>query len=226
MPEFRDFMNPEAPGSRFASRPGLAILSGSRRRDRYDAPDSDTGNAAEVVGDAFGQEPAELSALGRPSVIDASYGRGASAWTPAVEWLLDAAGTGIIGTAAFAAVREATRQFREVLDRLRQRDVEFLVNRGGAALVALAYAIDALPETNFEVEAVEEFSWIAGRESSETNPVGAEPWLVCLVDLDRTVRIVVAVNPDGSNIGDMRLPIGQLERGYMPPPGRTGSASA
>lgn len=130
MPEFPDYMDPEAPGSRFASRPSLAIDTRSRLRDRH-APGSDSGNATEVVGEAFGQDPAEFSALGRPCVFDAQYGRGASGWTPAVEWFLNAAGTGIVGTIAFAAIRAAARQFREALDRLHERDVSFLVNRGG-----------------------------------------------------------------------------------------------
>lgn len=215
MPEFPDYMDPEAPGSRFASRPGLAILTGSRLRDRH-APGSDSGNAAEVVGEAFGQDPAEFSALGRPCVFDAQYGRGASGWTPAVEWLLNAAGTGIVGTIAFAAIRAAARQFREALDRLHERDVSFLVNRAGAALVALAHVTDTAAELTLEVEAVEESSWIAGRQPTETNPVGAEPWLVFLVDVERTVRYVIAVSPDGSILGDMCLPIRELEGLYMP----------
>lgn len=217
MPPLPAFIDPEAPGSRFASRPGVTILTRAEQRNRY-APGTDTGNAAEVVADALGQDPREVG-IGAPVLVDGSDGGGASGWTPVVEWLLDAAGAGIVGTIAVSGVREAAHQFGDLLDRLRGRDASFLVNRAGAALVAIAAAQAASQKAVLEVEAVEEFSALAGREATEGNPVGAEPWLVSLVDLSRTVRHLVVVTPDGRVQGQLQFPIGEIERVYMPPSG-------
>ncbi len=68
------------------------------------------------------------------------------------------------------------------------------------------------------LEAVEEPSSIAGRESPEMNYVGIEPWIVFLVDVRAQVRYVVAVSSDGQIMGSVRMPFQKLEAYYYPLP--------
>ena len=68
----------------------------------------------------------------------------------------------------------------------------------------------------FLIEAVEEPTSIAGVTSPELNFVGIEPWLVFLVDLEGGVRWIIAVSSAGQVVGQMRIPLQELEASHYP----------
>jgi hypothetical protein len=69
-----------------------------------------------------------------------------------------------------------------------------------------------------DVEFVEEPSTLGGGQPTELNYVGADPWLVSLLNARRTRRYIVVVMPDGSVGGSLGLALGPIERAYLPPP--------
>jgi hypothetical protein len=171
------------------------------------------------VASALGGEPDTDAALGQPLVRDAAYGRGAAGWTAVVEWTLEAAAQGIVGLMATAPIMAAARRYRALMRRMKERDAEFLINRGGAALVALEDVMREAPtDSRLWLESAEEMSTVAGRPLTELNCVGADSWLVFLVDLDRDLRYVRIVSPAGDVVGRATTSLNELERLYLPAP--------
>ena len=205
-------------GSRFSTRPGFAILTGEGGSDPS-GYDGDSGDASARVRSAFGEHLGPDDDLGMPVVTDATYGRGAAGWTAVVEWVLDAAGQGVVGLLVTAPLIVAAKRFRDLVHRLRQRGASFLVNRGGAALIALDDALSEAPSgAVLWVEAAEEIATVAGRPISELNHVGADTWLVLLVDHQNRTRYVRTIGPDGAILSRSRIPISELEAMYLPVP--------
>jgi hypothetical protein len=197
----------------------MAIVTRSRGASRYDAVLGDTGYAVEVVEDAFGSAPLGGDELGEPTILDGAVGRGASAWTPVIEWTLTVGIPALWAAAAWDGIKRAAKQAGALVSRLRDREVQFYVSRGYAALLAIEHLLDTGAEDGIlHVEAVEEPSRVAGRALTEINYVGADPWMVLVLNEPRTRRYVVAVSPDGSVLGAMGFPLGEAERAYLPPP--------
>jgi len=211
-------MDPESPGSRYTTRPAMAILSRSGRGDRYDPARGDTGDASDVVQDAFGTAAPGSDALGDPTIIDGTVGRGASPWTPVIEWALEVGIPALWPAAAWDTIKFAARRARQLVSDLRNREAGFLVSRGYAALLAIEHLLaEGAEEGVIDVEAVEEPSSVGGRPLTEINYVGADPWIVLLLNERRTRRYVIAVSSEGSILGAMGLPISDAERLYLPP---------
>jgi hypothetical protein len=218
MAEFPEGWDPERPGSRFTRRPALAIASRRGGESVYDF-DSDTGDAMRVIAETVDEEFLRGDeALGEASVLDGARGRGAEGWVPVVEWTANAVGQGLVGIAASHAMVRAGRRLRELRSRLRDADVDLLVSRGAAEVLAVEHVVRAGMETEgaLDVESVVEASFMAGGISPETNYVGADPWLVSLLNADRTRRYVVGVQPDGSVAGVLMLTINELQTAYLP----------
>jgi hypothetical protein len=194
--------NLEAPGSRFTTHAAIAILSRCGRGDRYDPAIGDTGDPSEVVRDAFGATPLSDDALGQATVASGAVGRGASAWTPIVEWVFTVGIPAILTSAAWDATKAAGSAAARMVARLREREVEFLVSRGYAGLLAIEHLLaEAAEDGVLGVEAIQEPSSLSGECLTEVNYVGADPWIVLLLNEDRTQRYIVAVAPDGSVLG-------------------------
>lgn len=86
-------------------------------------------------------------------------------------------------------------------------------------MLAIAQVLETTDESEvLDVEGVEEPSALAGAEPSEQNFVDIEPWLVSLINAERTTRYVVCVAPSGEIQGVMSLPMGDAERLYHPIP--------
>ncbi len=205
-------------GSRFYSQPGFAVLLGEGGSDPS-GYDGDSGDAMARVASALGYEPDVDSELGRPAVGGANYGRGASGWTAIVEWTLEAAAQGIIGLLVTAPILAAAKRYTGLKQRMRERGATILVNRAGAALIALEdVARDAPAGARLWLETAEEVSTVAGRPISELNYVGADPWLIFLVDLDHDLRYIRVVSPEGEVVGRVTTPLAELERLYLPAP--------
>jgi hypothetical protein len=71
-----------------------------------------------------------------------------------------------------------------------------------------------------DVESAVEAAFLSGGEPSELNYVGADPWIVALVNADRTQRYVVGVAPDGQVLGVITFPIDEMQRAYLRLPPR------
>ena len=218
-----DHWDPEAPGSRFTRRPAIAITSRRGGRSIYYQDEADTGDARGVVFETIDEEfLRDDSVLGEPRILDGSQGRGAAAWAPVIEWLADAAGQGAVGLGISLALLRLGQRLRELLARLRRADVSVLVSRG----VAEALAVDDVVRRGLEsegavdVESAVEAAFIGGGASPELNYVGADPWIVSLVNADRTKRYIVGVAPDGQVEGVIVLPISDTQRAYLPLPPR------
>lgn len=208
----------DSSGSRFYSQPGFAVLSGEDDTDPS-GYDGDSGDAMARVTSALDGEPAQDPELGRPTVGGAGYGRGAAGWTAVVEWTLETAAQGVIGLMVTAPIIAASRKFLALKRRMEQTGARFLMNRGGAALIALVdVSSDAPNDSRLWLESAEEISTVAGRPISELNHVGADPWLVFIVDLERNLRYVRIVSPAGDVVGGTTASLNELERLYLPSP--------
>jgi hypothetical protein len=211
----------DRPGSRFYSQPAFAVLRGEDGSDPS-GYDGDSGDAMARVVSALGEEPSRDAELGRPRVGDSSYGRGAAGWTAIVEWTLEAAAQGVVGLIATAPIIAAARRYKALKRRMEERGAQFLINRAGAALVALDDVVREAPSgSRLWLEAAEEMSSAAGRPLSELNYVGADSWLVFLVDIDRDLRYVRIVSPQGEITGRTTTSINELEKLYLPAPETT-----
>lgn len=205
-------------GSRFYGQPGFAVLRGEGGGDPSGF-DGDRGDAMARVASALGEKPGDDPDLGRPKVVDGSYGRGADSWTAVLEWTISAAGQGIVGLIATAPIIAAARRYDAIKKRMRQRGASYLVNRAGALLIALDDAAEEAPsESRLWLESAEEMSTVAGRPITEHGYVGADSWLVFLVDVDRALRYVRIVSPDGEIAGRTSTSLNDLERLYLPAP--------
>jgi hypothetical protein len=112
----------------------------------------------------------------------------------------------------------AARYTTELVSRLREREATCLVSRGYAALLAIDHILsDGAEDGILDVEAVEEPSSFGGRSLTEISYVGADPWIVLLLNESRTRRYLVAVSPDGWILGAMGLPVDEIQRAYFPP---------
>lgn len=206
----------EPHGSRFTKHAAIAILSRAARRDRYDPALGDIGNAKEVVEDAFGSTELSDEALGEATVTDGAVGRGASAWTPIIEWAFTG-GVGIVTNAAWDAMKAAGAAAARKVARLRERDVVFVVSCGYAGLLAVEHLLaEGVEDGIVDIEAIQEPSLLSGGSVTELNYVGADPWIVLLLNETRTRRYVVAVAPDGSILGSFGWPVNAIERTYLP----------
>ena len=72
--------------------------------------DGEAGYALDVVQDAFGSDAPGGEAFGDPSIIDGAIGRGASVWTPVIEWALDVGVPALAPAAAWETIKLAARQ--------------------------------------------------------------------------------------------------------------------
>ena len=224
MPNLPHDWDPNQPGSRFTTRVALAILSRPEGAPRH-TTDSDVGPTREVMTDALGGSLV-VGELGAGRAVDSSYGRGAAGWIPVVEWAAEALITGVIGNAAWDALKKTASEVRELTERLRERRVGFLVSRGTAALLAIGHVLRSGDESDvLDIEAVEEPSALSGEQAHELNYVGIEPWLVSLLNADRSARYLIAVSPDGAILGTLKLPLGELERAYLGLPPRDDAAA-
>jgi hypothetical protein len=215
MTDFPNGWDPESPGSRFTARVALALLGGRSGKSRFSHGD-DTGSASDVAADVLDADLlASTSVLGEPKAIDGSVGRGAAGWVPVIEFVAVAAIGGVLGNAAWAGVKAAGSQARALVASMKEADVRILVSRGTAALLAIAWILEVGDEFEvLDVEAVAEPSALAGRPPTELSYVGVEPWLVALVNADRSSRYVVAVGSDGEILSWMKMPMGQMESFY------------
>lgn len=195
-------------GGRFTTDAAVAIATG-------EYGEGDDALAEKVIRDSVGtwlleEEPG----LGRAKAVGGSAGRGASGWVAVAHWLADAIANNVVDIAVGAALAKTLGRLREWR---KQREAEgkhgaIEVSRGAAALVAAADVAEEFDEQGpLEVEAVEEPSSIAGRPVSELSYVGVEPWIVLLRNVEREVRYVVVVNPDGTIAGRLRLPFLDFE---------------
>jgi hypothetical protein len=104
-------------GNRFHSQPGFAVLTGQAGTDPSGYDGDSGGDALARVRSALGEEPAPDDALGQPIVRDASYGRGAESWTAVLEFVLEAAGQGVVGLIVTAPIVAAARRYGELKQR-------------------------------------------------------------------------------------------------------------
>jgi hypothetical protein len=218
MARFPEGWDPEAPGSRFTRRPALAIASRRGGKSVYD-PGSDTGDAQRVVTETIDEEFLRGDeALGEARIVDGGRGRGAEGWVPVIEWVGNATAQGLVGAAASYAMLRTGRRLRELRRRLGDADIDLLVSRGAAEVLAVEHVVRAGMENEgaLDVESVAEASFIGGGTPPEMNYVGADPWLVALLNADRTRRYVVGVQPDGSVAGVLVLPLNELQAAYLP----------
>lgn len=205
-------------GSRFYSQPGFAVIRGEGGTDPS-GYEGDSGDAMARVRSALGSEPETEDELVRPVVSGATYGRGAAGWTAVVEWTLEAAGQGIVGLLATTPIVAAARKYTSYTRRMEERGADFLVNRAGALLVALDDVGREIPEdSRLWLESAEEMSSAAGRPLTELNYVGADSWLVFLVDLRRDIRYVRIISPRREITGRATTSLTDLERLYLPAP--------
>jgi len=205
--------DPDNPAGRFNLKPAIAVVVHEKDWDRY-------GSAEEALSSQVGdwildEEPI----LGKPRTVDGSLGRGAEAWVPVVEWLVNAAGGGIVDLSIAGAVTAVIRRLRR--HRAEQPEEErrsFLISRG----VAIAVAADDVrtefgDEGQLEVEAVEEPSTIGGGEPSEISYVGVEPWIVLLRNVEVEARYIVVVAPDGDVMNRMKTSLLPWEKEFLRP---------
>jgi hypothetical protein len=215
MPRYHDALlgvDPETGGSRFTTRPAIAIGVG-------EYPDG--ANAEEVIRSDVGDWIlARQPELGEAAAVDGSAGRGASAWIPVVQWLGEAIANNVVDIGVGYALAKTIGRLRGWA---KGREGEgraggFEVSRGAAAALAAADLAEQFDEQGpLEVEAVEEPSNIAGYEATELSYVGLEPWIVLLRNMNEQVRYVVVVLPDGAIAGRLRVPFLDFEAGYLPP---------
>lgn len=187
----------------------------------------ESGSAKEVVADVLGgvREDA-TSVLGKRHAINGSYGRGAEGWLPVVEWLTDAAIGKVVTDTAWAGIKAAAREVRDLLRRLRDKEIRFLVSRGAAAMIARDYLIESGEPGVLNVEGVAEPRALAGLDPTELSYLGVEPWLVSVVNEQRTSRYVVAVSPSGEVMDSMRFSTGgDFQAMWGVPPPQIGSSA-
>jgi hypothetical protein len=209
--------DPEKRGSRFTSRAALAVLTRKGGVTRFQR--AETGVATEVITDALGPDALTRDPdLGPPRAVDGSDGRGAEVWAPVIEWTVQVGIAGIVGNAAWDALKGAAARLRDLTERSRRDGVRINVSRGSAALIAIGHILDEGHEDDvIDVEFAEEPSTLGRGRPQELNYVGADPWLVSLLNATRTRRYIVVVMPDGSIGGSLGLELAPIERAYLPP---------
>lgn len=198
LPEAGEGWDIESEGSRFTSQPAVVLLLG-------EVPERELGKASAKsiveerlkAGDVLDAD----EHLGVPKVVDGGIGRGAEGWAPVLQWIVDVAGTGIVGAIAYDTLKLAASGTKRVFKRLKKSDSRFYVSRGFAALLAVDAVVAKHPGAILSIEAAEEPSAIAGYPTSELNYVGLEPWIVFLIDFEARKRFIVVVRPTGDVVG-------------------------
>jgi hypothetical protein len=209
MPRTPFDMDPDSPGSRFTLRPAIAVPGGDGTDEIIRAALTESLDA-----EILERDPA----LGEPDVARGGIGRGAEGFAGVIEWIGAAVAAGLIGGAAWDGAKAAGKRLAALAKRAFERRPDYIImSRGAAALIAIDHLAGLDPAIDgLVLEAVEEPSSIAGRDSPELNYVGIEPWLVFLVDPRTQTRYVVAVSSDGQILGDMKFPFQKLEEYYFP----------
>jgi hypothetical protein len=198
-------------------RPAVAVIGGGEKfMAAAESGEQDVARRAiqEFVGEWVLEED---EGLGRGEPVDGSAGRGAEGWVAVIEW----AASAVVAGATWDGLKLAARRAKETVDRIRASEpARPLISRGMALLLAVQYVVETDDEQGgLEVEAIEEPSMLGGRPAIELSYVGVEPWLVSLVNRDRTWRYVVAVNPDGTIAALLPLEMSEGERLYWRPLG-------
>jgi len=152
--------------------------------------------------------------------VPGRLGRGGAGPAAVYQWLAsNPVLLGVASAAAWEGMKRAGKSLVGLLRRAKTRwsATKIHVSRGAAALIA-ADTIARLEVGShpFLIEAVEEPTSIAGVTSPELNFVGIEPWLVFLVDLEGGVRWIIAVSSAGQVVGQMRIPLQELEASHYP----------
>ncbi len=207
--------DPNSSGSRFTWRPAVVVLAGE-----VSEADRSAGRTKEsVVSDVLGEWVLKKGDLGKPAVIDGGIGRGAEGWAPVLEWLGDAAGSGVIGTMSWKAAKSLSKGAARLIGKIREREADrprIYVSRGLAVLLAIDAVLAENDSASVAVEAADEPSGFGGRPTHELNYVGLEPWIVLLVDLKAERRWVVAVRPSGQIAATMSFPLEEYEGMFLP----------
>jgi hypothetical protein len=207
MPRPPQGVDPEAAGSRFTLRPGLAVYG---LHDWESAP-----SAEEAVKEALGEDVLKpLPGLGSGTTFRGSVGRGGEGWAVVIEWVAQPAAAGVIGALAWEATKAGAHAFVSLFEAKRPEGARVLVSRGAAVLIAIDYLLTAESPGELMLDAVDEPTAMAGRESPEANYVDIEPWVVLLVDPLNQMRYVVIVSPSGAIRGHMKTPMEPSELDY------------
>jgi hypothetical protein len=119
-----------------------------------------------------------------------------------------------VGALAWEGSKAAGRSLVSLLQKEKPEGARVVVSRGAAVLIAIDYLVKAEQPVDLVLDAVEEPSAIAGRDSPESNYVDIEPWVVLLVDPERQVRYVVVVSPSGEVRGHMKTSMERFELDY------------
>jgi hypothetical protein len=202
----------ESPGSRFTSRPALAVGIPEERWSAYN--DHSEKALRKEVGDWLFDDHDQL---GRGEPVSGSAGRGASAWIPVVEWVALHAAGGVVSAAAAMAFK-AVWQRAKGGPRQGGAVRRLMVSRGGAAALAVAeIGLRFSDRDRLEIEAVEEPSSISGGGVSELSYVGLEPWVVLLRNREARIRYLVIVGPDGEILGALNTTMNGFEELFLPP---------
>jgi hypothetical protein len=205
----------DAPGSRFSVGPAIALSVPEEEWADGNTVIDGGAEAALVrhLGDWIFQNQDEL---GRGEAIEGSMGRGAAGYAAVLEFVAVHAAGGVISAAAGIAFARFVKRAQKSAH---GDGPSLFVSRGGAAYLAAAEvaARFGAPEA-IEVEAVEEPSYIAGREVSELSYVGVEPWIVLLRAREKLRRYIVVVAANGDVLGALETPMGEWEKIYLPSP--------
>lgn len=215
----------DAPGSRFTSRAAIAVVAGESYATRSESGERDV--ALLAAKDLLGDDVLDnLGSLGSPVVVDGSIGRGAAGWTPVLEWASIVIIGGVIQGAAWDGVKSAAKTIAARVAKYRQNNQQVYVSRGTAALLAIDHILDTTDQSQpLDVELVEEPAALRGNELSELSYTGLEPWLVCLQNSARTIRYVIAIQPDGRVAGSITVPMSEFEHMFSEFPPRIGEVS-
>jgi hypothetical protein len=137
-------------------------------------------------------------------------------------FLADAAAQGAVGLGVSLALLRIGQRFRQLLTRLSTTGVSVLVSRGVAEALAVECVVrrGLEAEGSVDVESAVEAAFIGGGYPPELNYVGADPWIVSLVNADRTKRYIVGVEPNGRVAGVITLSVDDMQRAYLPLPPR------
>ena len=201
-------------------RPAIAVQVDHKWADRFEM--GEKGMAPAAVEAEFGRDwPDVGDDLGKATVFDGSYGRGAAGWIPVLEWTFDMATKGL----AWTVVLELGKRFRDAIAAARQgsgssagSDFRVFVSRGLAVILASAHVYEQTEEKEeLQLEVVQEPTILSGNEPSEISYTGLEPWIVVLVNKSLSKRYVLAVGPAGEIHGEFSIPFGEFEAMFYRP---------
>jgi hypothetical protein len=207
----------DGPGSRFTPIPAIAIAVPEEEWGFEDSEIQD--GAKEALARHFGDWIYdEQEELGKGQPESGSVGRGAAGLAAILTFIgLHAAGGVISVTAALAWKRFVEKAKGSLKGDDRHR---LQVSRGAAAYLAVAEVAERFGEKGpLEIEAVEEPSSIAGRESTALSYGGLEPWVVLLHNRTDGKRYMVVIQSRGGDVlGAMETEMDEFEEMFLPPP--------